>query len=346
MYKLKKSDYYKVKDILKRPTEFHLELKVLLEGYRNDEIYVDNLQTPESVYVNMGYIQFVAGKSDNALFNKNLKNTIGFYNPISCDSDEWELKLNEIHPNKYMLNIKWLFFELKDQPSSNFNYTLPENIFLEKINKELLSQHNLQNINSVSSIITHNNITDRIEKGTFGYCVRNKEKILSWSLFYSSIEDRVELSIDTDNDSRGKGLGTIAASACVDLCFKMGMKVEWICYENNFPSVKIAEKIGFQKKVTYIRHYPWLNFDNSYCLKTKQLMEYASFFEKASEKDPRCYLPAMVIWAGLDNFDKTIDSAKQYLATGIYDKHHFEKFCTDKHIKKFDPKKEWQNLLR
>ena len=72
-------------------------------------------------------------------------------------------------------------------------------------------------------------------------------------LYFSSM-DRAEIDIRTDESYRGKGLALLAAQHMISTCLEKRTP-HWDCDVHHLASIKLAEKLGFQRLKTYRLFY-------------------------------------------------------------------------------------------
>ena len=88
-------------------------------------------------------------------------------------------------------------------------------------------------------------------KRGFGFCVLGRYAVASWCLSVFTSGNRYELGVATDEAYRNHGFAGLAAASCLKYCLEKGLVPEWHCWEDNFPSVRVAEKIGLQHTMSY-----------------------------------------------------------------------------------------------
>jgi len=59
-------------------------------------------------------------------------------------------------------------------------------------------------------------------------------------------------------ERRGRGYATLTAAACVEHCVEHGLTPHWHCWEDNAPSIRVAEKVGFERPERYtVYRFEW-----------------------------------------------------------------------------------------
>jgi RimJ/RimL family protein N-acetyltransferase len=59
------------------------------------------------------------------------------------------------------------------------------------------------------------------------------------------------IGIETDKKYRNRGLATLLASVFVDYCISKDIVPHWDSWNNNLPSIRVAENVGFEKISDY-----------------------------------------------------------------------------------------------
>jgi predicted GNAT family acetyltransferase len=61
-----------------------------------------------------------------------------------------------------------------------------------------------------------------------------------------------------DEYIRGRGYATLTPAACVEHCVEHGLTPHWHCWEDNAPSMQVAEKVGFERPGQYaVYRFEW-----------------------------------------------------------------------------------------
>ncbi|HDP77645.1 MAG TPA: GNAT family N-acetyltransferase [Mesotoga infera] len=84
-----------------------------------------------------------------------------------------------------------------------------------------------------------------------GYAVVRKGTILSWCIGVYRSADRIEVGLETVEESRNQGFGMAVSRACINEFLSNGLTVDWHCDSANSPSLSIARKLGFKEILEY-----------------------------------------------------------------------------------------------
>lgn len=84
---------------------------------------------------------------------------------------------------------------------------------------------------------------------SFGYYVREIEdnSLASWVYVEKIAGTCAEFAIETQERHRREGLGQFAAREMIRKSLDLRLIPQWYCFTNNIASVKLAEKLGFEK---------------------------------------------------------------------------------------------------
>jgi RimJ/RimL family protein N-acetyltransferase len=169
---------------------------------------------------------------------------------IQCYPTEWETHLPDLLANWHPEKVYRRFYLLK-QIGFNYRHGLFPGYSIERMSQQLL-QSNLQNRDQVIGWIESfwPSTTVFLERG-FGYCVVNRYAITSWCLTVFASGNRVELGVATGEAYRKQGHASLAVAACLENSLLNDFIPEWHCWEDNLPSVKLAEKVGFEQCMSY-----------------------------------------------------------------------------------------------
>ena len=125
-------------------------------------------------------------------------------------------------------------------------WDIPKQYSLSPINEK-----NFKQCNWYSFIAGCFGSEERFFKNGVGFCLTDQGKIVSES--YAIVAgDLAEIGVVTDEAYRGQNLGTCICAQTLDYCYQRQIDPVWNCDINNFGSVAIAKKLGFQEDVRYL----------------------------------------------------------------------------------------------
>jgi RimJ/RimL family protein N-acetyltransferase len=85
----------------------------------------------------------------------------------------------------------------------------------------------------------------------YGYCILTSDTIAAWCLTVFAAGSARELGVATVPDFRQRGLAAHATAACIEHGLAHDQQIHWHCFQENRPSARIAEKLGFRLEREY-----------------------------------------------------------------------------------------------
>ncbi|HSJ57367.1 MAG TPA: GNAT family N-acetyltransferase [Anaerolineae bacterium] len=120
------------------------------------------------------------------------------------------------------------------------------------IDHALLAEARLENLASVQGwVLSFWPSYDAFVETGFGSALVVGGTIASWCLTVYASGSRRELGLATAPAHRRLGYATLVAAAAVDHAVARGVTPEWHCGDDNIPSIRVAEKVGFTNPERY-----------------------------------------------------------------------------------------------
>lgn len=209
-------------------------------------------------------ILFPVGKPDDAGFQDDLAYLFGeIILPSSLaagreafilhtSSDAWDAVLAPLLPGYVLNRYPRILFEGVNPPPTGWRGHIPPGFDLRPIDRKLLADTTLEG---------HAGLVEEIEE-----CWPSRRHFLSDGFGVAVLEERriacritgeypypghIGIGIFTEERYRGRGLATLATYAFLEICAERGIEPHWEAWKNNLPSVRVAEKAGFQNPVDY-----------------------------------------------------------------------------------------------
>ncbi len=270
---LNRAKFNKVTDLFK-DLEYNLSIFSVINKINPGRIFVNNMENPTAaLLISPEGMYFTGDAKDNA-FNCELNNVlkddilkkaleklkvdyIVFYS-----SKEWENSFKDIFSSLYPMKDDRRYLELE---IGKFHIEeVSENV--KKIDREMLLGSNLKEIDDVrESIIENWSSVDNFLENGFGYVYIVDGGVVSRCIADCVVEDKCELGVETEEDYRQKGYCTQVVIATLNYCKNNNIKnVGWHCWDNNIPSYKLAEKVGFKQKKDIKVYFGWYNLYDNY----------------------------------------------------------------------------------
>ncbi|MCM1990604.1 GNAT family N-acetyltransferase [Oceanirhabdus seepicola] len=238
----------------------------IIEGNTPGEIYLNNLENPELyvIFDKGNFVLYVGGETathkeydkcinyiKENILTESLKKDFYNYVKISYTSDIWKNVMLDIFNNLTVHQRKRVLYK--------YNLHNNDNKFLENhsseikpINQELLNDSNLENLKILKEEIKGMwGTVDGFIKNGFGYCAFNGKRLISCCTAELVSKNHCGIGIETIEDDQKKGVGTALAANIVKDCAQRNLIPHWDSWIDNLASVKIAEKVGFNKIEEY-----------------------------------------------------------------------------------------------
>lgn len=123
---------------------------------------------------------------------------------------------------------------------------IPNGGQVRPLDRNLIHDDSLANISEVRGWVS--SFWDSIESFELhglGFCLLLADTVVSWCLAVYASGRQVELGLATVTEYRNRGYATLVAGACIELCLRRDMIPHWHTFEDNRPSIALAEKLGF-----------------------------------------------------------------------------------------------------
>ena len=362
--KLEADEYQRVSPIFGE-LDYNLEIKAIVEGTMSGRIYVDDAEKPSTAFIWNNYSKFfLAGYENNNMFNTSLNKLIveEIY-PEATEKKIWGYVLH-YHPDswknvvgvvlRHKLPMKdYRRYYTPNQLKIDWRNEIPKESSILRVDRNLLDRVDLKNISKVTDEINKTwGSTDNFLRNGFGFCFLHGETIACWCLSENNSGNRCEIGIETDEEYRQKGFATLTASAFLEYCISKGIDPGWHCWDSNLPSVRLAEKIGFEKLLEYPVFFDWFDEFNSLLvngnwrlLRRTEFREAGQFYEKAfeiKEAGSSFYYNAARAWAlagektlAFKNLRKAVDK----------DWNNLERMKNDADLQSLHGEKEWIEFM-
>jgi hypothetical protein len=129
---------------------------------------------------------------------------------------------------------------------ADFLKELPDGLTLRRMDKELLSR-SINYESMLTGLVEPGRVLEMVE----GVFLMKGDEILAEAVSGPVIRGDVEMGIETYPAHRQHGYATIASAALIQACESKGWKTYWNCAKQNLPSLKLAQKLGYQREQEY-----------------------------------------------------------------------------------------------
>lgn len=212
------------------------------------EVYVTDLEHPQSAYAYVGCFAFYAGIPDRELV---LHKPEGFV--IMTPQDEaWGNLIEECFPD---CTKRVRYATRKD--------TRFDKAYLKSLVAQLPAGYELKPIDGelydlcLKTRYAEDFVSCFADKDHFlqlgrGMVILKDGKIASGSSSYTRYNEGIEIEFDTAAEERCKGLGTIASAALILQCLEEGLYPSWDA--QNSISLHVSEKLGYEFSHEYVAY--------------------------------------------------------------------------------------------
>lgn len=277
---------------------YNSALYAIIERTHAGRIWVDDLTTPTIAFFwdTVRRFYLLGDDTNNEEQNKDLKailETIVFEYGISEHLSQWTFHYAPREWEKVLLKMIADYLPLKDnrlyyqfdqkdcELSVGWRERIKANFELLKIDEAFLeNKEHLEHFDDIFSEISFWQSKEMFLQYGYGFCLANDKTIAAWCLgeYVSPNHKRIEVGIATYDLFQKQGFATITGSAFVDYSTQKGYTIGWHCWENNIPSLKTAEKIGFKFMRKYPVIYGWYNkIDGLLVNAWKNICEYQNY---------------------------------------------------------------------
>ncbi|NEZ44093.1 GNAT family N-acetyltransferase [Paenibacillus alvei] len=262
---LERDQFYKCTDLVNCTTM--LESKAIVAGNNPGRIFVDHADTPKFALIWQGNLDgfLFVGDASNSSFNRGIK--VYMDEVIREEALKLGLKWAECigtHPSwntaiEHMFADRELFSWISYVRSlmlpdyKHEAIQLPDGEYeIVQVSKELLQNKSILNHSFlVSRVLDYWESTERFLQDGGGFCVMHNHSVASLCITGFRYRHIHALGIVTIDQYRGRKLAQISVRAYVEHLFSRGQSMCWDCTASNKPSNAIAERIGFQREMSY-----------------------------------------------------------------------------------------------
>jgi RimJ/RimL family protein N-acetyltransferase len=265
MHQFSKDEYHRVAPLFAGMPR-SVPLDGVLDGLHLGRVFVDDAEAPASalVWTRWGY-HYLGGEPANAAFNRALRPLIAqtllpasraMGEPdmlLTIHPADWKDVLPRIVPDPPPIQIFRRTFRL-DPPvfrmrHGDWRARVPDGVTVRRIDANLVSdlRRDVE--------VTWPSLADFLARGLGYVLIADGAPVCTCSAAFVA-RGRVEIGIKTEAPHRRRGFGLLTASAMIEACLMEGLEPHWECFSDNTPSVRLAERLGFEQ-VADIPIYYW-----------------------------------------------------------------------------------------
>ena len=241
---------------------FPLILAVIQKKQRG-QVFADRQENPDSAVVitNLGFMSFL-GMEQNKVFNAGLTELLAsrdvtrptyllWYSPPTY----WQERLDVLVPDSARRRER-MRLEFCEERADFLKEAAqcPADFELRNLDTDLIPKTERFGLRIDSRFWP--SAADFLEHG-LGVCLIKDDEMVSLCYSACVADGLAEIDIITQEEYRGRGLGTLVAQQFIRECVDRGTTPTWDCFVYNVASVRLAEKLGFIK----VRTYPFYSFN-------------------------------------------------------------------------------------
>jgi RimJ/RimL family protein N-acetyltransferase len=331
IYELKESEFEETRPLF-RPLAEQPFCTAVLAGIHPGRVFVDDPDQPRTACVTREDSWcFLAGDPGNDDFNRALnqaiysREVIGEEVPallFTCHPEGWHGPLATIlHPRQPipMPRRHYVGYEVK----YDWRAALQEGFVVHPMDETLLTHPGLTVPDEVKETIEKWRSPASTRFSDFGFVTIHSDattqeaEVVSWATVDAIVAGIGDAGLFTVARYRRRGLATITTAAAVEYGLSQGVSaVNWTCAESNVGSIRIAEKLGFQRRPDYTMYY--FVFDERY---QESVDLYEQVFALTGNPPAWAYHDAAQAWAALGNQSKALEYLRAAADRGWTDVH-------------------------
>lgn len=264
MIQLPVDRFYLLEEKIKEVQINNLFARSVIEKHVTGNIYVDNIDKPNTVYVVHPYgISLLFGDYKNTKFNDQFR-----FFALNIDESRNKHEWLQTYPRNWDGVFKELFGNLIIKTSENLenkttgvieqntrvNFRFNKEKYLQ-VDKRTVSDgdviektdemHFEQMPGSVIPLKFWDTAQDFMQNGK-GFTLLHNGEIASTAYSAFVHDDKLEIGIETVEKFRGYGFAELTCSKLIDYCLEKDLIPVWSCRFENTASFKLAQKLGFE----------------------------------------------------------------------------------------------------
>jgi len=224
--------------------------------------WVDDTHSPTSAFIwdkshslyfggdahNQSFTDILRDYLVNSLIPEAKRRELGILK-LYLANDDWRTETAAWLPNTSLQERARGLYRLDHSATVTQLPNLPPQMELRLIDEALLQNRKLTGMSAViEEIESCWTSLEHFVDQAFGYCVSDDtDGVISWCTAEYFSPGVCGIGIKTLEPYQQRGLATLTASAFTQHATRLGWQVNWDCWLNNTPSIRVAEKVGFEK---------------------------------------------------------------------------------------------------
>lgn len=234
-----------------------LAVDSILGGITKGLVFADNPDNPRtSLLWNLMDTLIVAGHTKDDQINKELNwllkavvfpNARQRYVPSLTlyYSPTWREQENILLDGFVFTHAHRRYYQFMDL-TLDWTTQIPYGGQVRPLDRNVILDDSLGNISEVRGWVSSFwSSIESFETHGLGFCLLLADTVVSWCLVVYASGRQVELGLATVAEYRNRGYATLVGGACIELCLRHDKIPQWHTFEDNQPSIAVAEKLGF-----------------------------------------------------------------------------------------------------
>jgi len=220
----------------------------VLEGNNAGRVFVDDPLQPQTAFLaSITEFNFLAGDPSNESFNSQVKARLDTdmhptspYLLLFPASAPWKAAIDALWgslPGEWTSRCEYDFRPQRLEARDSLQEVVPAGYTVRRYDASLAA--------SAPGLAEFWFNLDNFLANGFGFAVLHGDKPVSRCHSVAVGDDLAEISIETDEAYRRKGLAQLACRAFIEHCQRVSIIPHWSCWINNLPSQELAQKMGF-----------------------------------------------------------------------------------------------------
>ncbi len=361
------NEHGRARPLLSALEDTHLAVTAILAGTVEGHVYVDDPANPTVALANTKQRYYLAGRPGNEASEEGLRQLFaeviyprnraaGALMFVLYYAPGWEVRIAEgILPGKFPIRDEREYYAFR-RLDPEWRSRLPAGYTLRPVDRELLAQEGLANLDALKEEMTSERETvEAFLERSFGVCLLHRDEIAGWCLSEYNSGDRCEVGIETVEGHRRRGLGTVAASAFVERALQQGVRhIGWDCWAGNVASAATARRAGFERVSRRPVHFAWFDEVDNLAVNGNVRLgagDYAGaveWLERALSRGEAkgwaywVYWVAACAYARLGRSDDALGALRQAWARGF---RHLEPLHSSAHLESLRGSAGWRRLM-
>jgi RimJ/RimL family protein N-acetyltransferase len=229
-------------------------------------VYADDPVTPQTAFIwDQAHCFYLSGDHDNDRAVEQLRGLIQeviLPTARGCKIDilklytvqpAWEQHVNELFAPFVFQSCERVLFKKDNRSPDDRILSLPPELSLREINRDLLIRDPYRNTQAVLEEIEScwTSLERFLEQGFGIAAIHDWQEIVGWCTAEYVSRQECGIGIETVEPYMNRSIATWATRAFLQLEAAQGRTIHWDSWSANIPSVRVAQKAGFQKIVDY-----------------------------------------------------------------------------------------------